>query len=237
MAEKQLNITIWNEYRHERQEPACRDIYPDGIHGCIKSFLETDPTLNIRLAALDDPEQGLPDELLNNTDVLVWWGYEHHDEVRDELVEKIKNRVLFYGMGFIALHSSHHSKVFQSLVGCSGDLTWGRLYNEVMWNMLPSHPIAKGIPQKFLLSQEELYAEPFHIPKPDEVVFAGWYSVVVSKGRHRSAMEDDIVFLYSGGICFSFGIIRTHVFQLQSYTRRGATDIQKHVGNNQKIQI
>ena len=28
MAEKQLNITIWNEYRHERQEPACRDIYP-----------------------------------------------------------------------------------------------------------------------------------------------------------------------------------------------------------------
>ena len=70
MAEKQLNITIWNEYRHERQEPACRDIYPDGIHGCIKSFLETDPTLNIRLAALDDPEQGLPDEVLNTTDVL-----------------------------------------------------------------------------------------------------------------------------------------------------------------------
>ena len=66
MAEKQLNITIWNEYRHERQEPACRDIYPDGIHGCIKSFLETDPTLNIRLAALDDPEQGLPDEVLNS---------------------------------------------------------------------------------------------------------------------------------------------------------------------------
>lgn len=46
MAEKQLNITIWNEYRHERQEPACRDIYPDGIHGCIKSFLETDPALS-----------------------------------------------------------------------------------------------------------------------------------------------------------------------------------------------
>ena len=93
MAEKQLNITIWNEYRHERQEPACRDIYPDGIHGCIKSFLETDPTLNIRLAALDDPEQGLPDEVLNTTDVLFWWGHMAHHEVSDELVAKIRDRV------------------------------------------------------------------------------------------------------------------------------------------------
>ena len=121
MAEKQLNITIWNEYRHERQEPACRDIYPDGIHGCIKSFLETDPTLNIRLAALDDPEQGLPDEVLNTTDVLFWWGHMAHHEVSDELVAKIRDRVYRGKMGLIVLHSGHHSKPFRQIVGTTGN--------------------------------------------------------------------------------------------------------------------
>ncbi len=197
MADK-IRVTIWNEYRKEREEESVREIYPEGIHGTIANALAWDKELQITKVCLDDPEQGLPDELLNNTDVLVWWGYEHHDEVRDELVEKIKNRVLFYGMGFIALHSSHHSKVFQSLVGCSGDLTWGRLYNEVMWNMLPSHPIAKGIPQKFLLSQEELYAEPFHIPKPDEVVFAGWY---------------ECGYMFRSGCCYYRGLGKVFYFQ------------------------
>lgn len=38
MSEKILNVTVWNEFRHERMEEACKAIYPDGIHGLIKSF-------------------------------------------------------------------------------------------------------------------------------------------------------------------------------------------------------
>lgn len=34
----------------------------------------------------------------------------------------------------------------------------------------PDHPIAKGLPEKFELPQTEMYAEPFHVPEPDEVV-------------------------------------------------------------------
>lgn len=34
----------------------------------------------------------------------------------------------------------------------------------------PDHPIAKGLPAKFELPKTEMYAEPFHVPEPDEVV-------------------------------------------------------------------
>jgi len=32
------------------------------------------------------------------------------------------------------------------------------------------HPICKGLPEKFELPQTEMYAEPFHVPEPDEVI-------------------------------------------------------------------
>ena len=98
-----INVVIWNEYRHERYEEACASIYPEGIHGCIKSFLQTDESLNITLAALDDPDQGISTDLLDQTDVLLWWGHMAHHEVNDELVERIRQRVYAGKMGLIVL--------------------------------------------------------------------------------------------------------------------------------------
>ena len=98
-----LKVTVWNEGRHEKTDPAAKAIYPLGIHNCIKSFLEKDGDLAVRTVTLDDPEQGLPDEVLNDTDVLIWWGHMAHKEVREELVAKICDRVYKGKMGFIAL--------------------------------------------------------------------------------------------------------------------------------------
>ncbi|MBQ7153038.1 MAG: ThuA domain-containing protein [Clostridia bacterium] len=170
-----INVTVWNEYRHEKREPSIAEIYPNGIHGAVKSFLDKQPDLNVRLAALDDPDQGLPDDVLNSTDVLFWWGHMSHGDVRDDLVEKIRQRVYAGKMGLIVLHSGHHSKVFRSVVGATGNLSWGRDSKEIIWNLMPAHPIAAGIPDHFLLDCEELYAEPFYIPQPDALVFGGWY--------------------------------------------------------------
>ena len=175
MAEKILNVTIWNEYRHERNEEHCKAIYPDGIHGLIKSFLEPDQTLNVRLAALDDPDQGLPPEVLDSTDVLLWWGHMAHREVKDELVAKIRDRVFTGKMGFIPLHSAHKSKPFAAILGTNGNLSWGRDQREIVWTLLPGHDIAAGVPDHFLLDLEELYSEPFFIPQPDELIFGGWF--------------------------------------------------------------
>ena len=62
----------------------------------------------MKTATLDEPEHGLTDEVLESTDVLIWWGHMAHEEVEDEVVEKVKKRVL-EGMGLIVLHSGHFS--------------------------------------------------------------------------------------------------------------------------------
>ena len=171
-----IRVTIWNEFRHEKTNETAKALYPNGLHATIGEYLDAnDEEIEVTLAALDDPDQGLPDDVLNNTDVLIWWGHMAHGEVNDALVTKIQRRVYMGKMGFIALHSAHHSKPFRAIVGTMGNLTWGRNQREIMWNMLPTHPIAAGIPDKFFIESEELYAEPFFVPQPTELIFGGWY--------------------------------------------------------------
>ena len=189
-----IRVTIWNEYRHEKKSDAVRALYPDGIHGAVAEFLRADD-VEITLATLDDPAQGLPDEVLDNTDVLFWWGHMAHKEVDDALVERIFRRV-HNGMGMVFLHSGHHSKPFSRIVGSTGNLTWGRDQNCIVWNLNPTHPIAAGIPAHFSLF-EEMYGEPFYIPKPDDLIFATWY-------------EDGN--LFRGGVTYTRGLGKIFFF-------------------------
>ena len=166
-----MNITVWNEFRHEKESELVQKHYPEGIHEVIAKFLDG----NVTTATLDMPEHGLTDEVLNNTDVLIWWGHKAHDEVQDEIVEKVYKRVL-EGMGFIALHSAHFSKVFKKLMGTGCDLKWREAgEKERIWIVNPAHPIAEGLPEYFELEQEEMYGEHFDIPVPDELLFISWF--------------------------------------------------------------
>lgn len=170
-----MNITVWNEYRHEKTNPKVAEIYPDGIHEAIAGFLKGEGR-NVRTAVLDDPEHGLTEEVLRGTDVLLWWGHKAHEEVSDEIAAKVCQRVL-EGMGLIVLHSGHFSKVFKRLMGTSCDLKW-RVADEKerIWTVNPSHPIAAGLGEYFELDQEEMYGEHFDIPAPDELVFLSWFA-------------------------------------------------------------
>ena len=196
MANK-IRVTVWNEFRHEKEDEATKAIYPNGLHAVIKEFLDKNDDMEVRLAALDDPEQGLPDEVLNNTDVLLWWGHCHHSEVDDALVERIRQRV-YRGMGFIGLHSAHHSKPFRAIVGATGDLQWGDEQHEIVWNVFPQHPIAQGLPACFDLGIDELYSEPFFIPQPDQLVFTSWFEY----GN-----------VFRSGVCFFRGLGKVFYFQ------------------------
>lgn len=40
-----------------------------------------------------------------------------------------------------------------------------------MTTLLPEHPIAKGLPKTWVVKATEMYDEPFHVPKPDQVIF------------------------------------------------------------------
>ncbi len=167
-----LRVTVWNEYRHEREDGKAARIYPDGIHAALAAALE-EGGFTVRTASLDEPEHGLTQEALDSTDVLLWWGHEAHDEVADETVERIHERVIG-GMGLIVLHSGHFSKIFKRLMGTTCDLKWRHDDTERLWVVAPGHPIAEGIGE-YIELEEEMYGEPFDVPEPDELVFVSWF--------------------------------------------------------------
>ena len=168
-----MKVLVWNENIHEKKKPEVAEIYPKGIHGCIADFLKDDD-VEVRCATLDDEECGLTEEILADTDVLIWWGHAGHNEVPDEIVERIHKYVVG-GMGLIALHSAHFSKIFKKVMGTSCTLKWRNDERERIWTIMPNHPIAEGVDESFVLENEEMYGEPFDIAKPDDVVFIGWF--------------------------------------------------------------
>ncbi len=174
MSEK-LRVTVWNEFVHERENEVVRGIYPDGIHRCIADGLSEDERLEVRGATLDEPEHGLSVEVLEATDVLMWWGHCAHGKVADEIVDRVQARVL-EGMGLVVLHSGHYAKIFKRLLGTSCSLTWREAgEKERLWVCNPGHPIAAGIDKFFEIPNAEMYGEPFGVPAADETVFLSWF--------------------------------------------------------------
>jgi len=170
-----IRATVWNEYLHELRHQAIRDIYPDSIHGAIAQFLQA-AGIDARTATLEQPEHGLTQEVLDNTDVLLWWGHMAHGQVADDIVERVYQRVMA-GMGLIVLHSGHASKIFRKLCGTNSELLrWREVgEKEILWVMDPAHPIVQGIPDHIRLPHEEMYGETFLIPQPDELIFVSWF--------------------------------------------------------------
>lgn len=171
-----IRVTVWHEHRHEKQDPKVAAIYPHGMHEAIAAHLRKSPDLQVRTATLDEPEHGLSAAVLDSTDVLTWWGHLAHAEVADEVVERVHRRVLA-GMGLVVLHSGHFSKIFTRLMGTSCDLKWRESGDrEIVWVTSPSHPIARGIDDHFVIDAEEMYGEYFDVPAPEDVVFMSWFS-------------------------------------------------------------
>lgn len=170
-----IKVTVWNEFRHEKTNEAVKKLYPEGMHKVIGDALGAAGGFEVRLAALDDPEHGLTQEVLDSTDTLIWWGHCSHGEVKDEIVERVHQRVLA-GMGLIVLHSGHFSKIFRKVLGTNCSLKWREIAEkERLWNIAPSHPITQGIGDYFELANTEMYGERFDIPEPDKLIFISWF--------------------------------------------------------------
>jgi len=171
---KSLRVTVWNEYRHETSDPEVAKIYPKGIHTVIAEYLRAEG-MSVGTATLDEPEHGLTQHVLDETDVLLWWGHMAHQEVRDEIVERVQQRVL-NGMGLIVLHSGHFSKIFRKLMGTTCNLKWREIgEKQRVWVVEPGHPIAEGLGEYFEVPHAEMYGERFDIPAPDTLVFVSWF--------------------------------------------------------------
>jgi trehalose utilization protein len=169
-----IRVTVWNENRHEQHNETVKKIYPNGMHSVIAEHLRKQG-MEVATATLDEPEHGLTQERLEQTDVLTWWGHVAHPEVQDEIVDRVQKRVLG-GMGLLVLHSGHESKVFQRLMGTSCDLKWREAAEkERLWVVEPGHPIVEGLGDYIEIPQTEMYGEPFYIPTPEQVIFMSWF--------------------------------------------------------------
>ncbi len=170
-----IRVTVWGENVHENKVPFIRKIYPEGMHGCIAAGLNEADDISARTATLQEPEHGLTEQVLEETDVLTWWGHCAHRDVEDAIVERVAKRV-YEGMGLIALHSAHFSKIFKKLMGTPCSLTWREAgEKERLWVCQPGHPITAGLGRHFEIPNEEMYGEPFSVPTPDEQIFISWF--------------------------------------------------------------
>lgn len=171
-----IRVTVWNEFKHEQVHEEVRKVYPQGIHAVIAEGLNAaEQGFAVRTATLPEPEHGLTQEVLDATDVLIWWGHMAHGDVDDNIVNRVHERVM-NGMGLVVLHSGHFSKIFKKLMGTGCNLKWREANEkERIWTVDPSHPIAEGIPEYFELKPEEMYGEHYDIPAPDELIFVSWF--------------------------------------------------------------
>ena len=177
-AQGKRKVVVWSEGSANVDEGS-KKVYPEDINTAIAEGLAPLKARGWEIvkATLGDPDQGISDELLAGTDVLIWWGHKKHGEVKNELVDKIDQRVRDGKMGFIATHSSHFAKPFKKLMGTA--CSWGEyVVDGTSVEILvkePSHPICRGV-RSFKLPKIERYGEPFAVPAPEAVPLDGRYT-------------------------------------------------------------
>lgn len=170
-----IETIVWGENVHEQNNRTVQALYPDGMQNTIADALNQDAAINATTATLQEPKHGLPAGRLEGADVLIWWGHAAHGDVEDAVVERVAEAV-WSGMGLIALHSAHFSKIFKRLMGTPCNLSWREAgERERLWVASRNHPIAHGLPDSFELEYEEMYGEPFGIPEPQDTVFISWF--------------------------------------------------------------
>lgn len=214
-----MKVTVWNEFIQEKTDPPVAAVYPEGIHRVIADYLKSEG-LDVNTATLNEPEHGLSESILSQTDVLVWWGHKAHREVDDKIVDRVQDRVL-NGMGLVILHSAHYSKIFKRMMGTSCDLGIVRDdgKRERIWTIEPSHPICHGINTYFDIPNTEVYGERFDIPNPDSLVFV-------------SSFEGGEVF--RTGCCYHRGLGKIFYFRPghETYPIFYQTEVQQIIKNS-----
>jgi len=169
---KPRTFVVWSE------GTAPKNVFPNDINAAIVEGLKADKRFakdTIIAASISDPDQGISDELLAKTDVLLWWGHKKHDQVTDALTAKIKQRWMDGKMGFIGLHSAHFAKPNKALMGtaCSFSCYKGDSTSTKVTITDKTHPIAEGVAETFTVVNEERYGDPYIVPEGYKSMFDG----------------------------------------------------------------
>lgn len=167
-------VTVFCEDTRQPQQEAYERVYPKGIGATIGDALRL-KGLSVHNAYQSEPDNGLSQSVLEQTDVLVYWSHKAWRDVSETTVQRAYERIMG-GMGFIALHSTLVAPLFRRVLGTTATMHWRNLgERERVWVVDRDHPIASGIDRFIELEDEEMYSEDFDIPTPDSLVFISWF--------------------------------------------------------------
>ena len=114
---KKTNILIFTEdvlaFAKKFNIPSIPEAYPNGLYEAIAGAFDGDK-YTVSAAGVENVTETITPEILEQTDVLIWWGHAEHHLVPDHIAELVAKEVQ-KGMGFIALHSAHLAKPFTRL--------------------------------------------------------------------------------------------------------------------------
>ncbi len=194
-----VRVRVWSE------GTAPRSVYPDDVDGALGDHLRRQTGLEVKRARLTDPAAGLSDEALDATDVLIWWGRLRHAELPDHRAKAVAERVRAGRLGLVALHASCGSKPFRELMGdtCEpGDWSEDGRPERILVEA-PDHEIARGV-APFTIPRTAMYAEPFHVPRPETVVFLSKFQgdVTFRSGLTWTVGQGKVVYFRPGHDAF-----------------------------------
>ncbi|MHC4111005.1 MAG: ThuA domain-containing protein [Planctomycetota bacterium] len=104
---KSVRIVVWDE-----RQPKQQTMYKNFLGNHIANYLKKQKGFSVRSVGMNDPQQGLPDVLLDDCDVLIWWGHVRQGEISVETARRIVDRVKAGKLSFIVLHSAHWATPF-----------------------------------------------------------------------------------------------------------------------------
>ena len=170
-----MRVTVWGENVHEQRDEPVRAIYPDGMHATIAAGLRAVLGEERRRAHRDarsSPSTASARRCSPRPTCSPGGATPRTTRSTTRSSTRVHEAVLG-GMGLIALHSAHYSKIFKRADGhVAAALRWrNEGERELVWTVAPGHPIAAGVPHPLVIDAQEMYGEHFDIPQPDELVF------------------------------------------------------------------
>jgi len=102
-----VKVVVWDE-----QQPAQKQAYSSFLGNSVAEHLGAQPGISVRSVNINDPGQGLAGGVLDDCQVLIWWGHVRHAEISAETGRSIVERIKDGKLSLVALHSAHWSTPF-----------------------------------------------------------------------------------------------------------------------------
>lgn len=106
-ADQPIKVVIWDE-----QQPAQKNAYPQFLGNTIADYLKRQEGLDVHSVSLAHPDKGLSQEVLDECDVLIWWGHVRNAEISEEEARPVVERIKQGKLSLLALHSAHWATPF-----------------------------------------------------------------------------------------------------------------------------